>query len=171
MESTIIDYFERRGIFDPVNECIGMQASQIPEAFIAYFESQDEEMKRQISQKLIDISLADGEKYLVYAYHALKLVLELCMRNFKTYFYPHKTALENALNDKKNLEVWCNSPQEGKLEKAGWHYSLILWGTLYILKSQSIGTSYTYLTDHAKSSHFRDALKGAREMYDKYFMD
>lgn len=175
LTSELIDFHEGRGQFEERKEYVGMLASSIPELFADYFAVLSPTDKTEMASILVMGLLDPCERLGPYVGPNVLLVHNLCLRNYTPYFVGTRVDLEREFTDPVNIEQWVNAPDRSVLEqpdpgnsvvfKRDWHYPLILWGILYLLKSEQIDTTYYYLREHAQSGEFRQALADAKNLY------
>lgn len=178
VEGTLIDelsdYFERRNRFAKCDEYVGMEASRIPEAFIDYFDSLSAPDQKRMTSAIVAATLGEVAALVAYVESAASLLLHLCLYHRAHYLSEERHVLENEFNNPENLATWSKAGDEafeGLGYKREWRYALKLWGALYLLKSDRIESSYRYLLKLAESTHFKNALRGARTMYDSGVVD
>lgn len=171
----LIDFCEGRGGFEARNDYVGIEASSIPDIYIDYFNRLSSADKKKTASIINDGSLAHIDLLMPYVKEIMMLLQILCRRNYVDYFRDGINKLEAEFNNSDNLMLWVNADdkpkQKGSSFKADWHYPLILWGVLYMLKSNRINETYQYLLKNAKSKFFREALDIAKESYDTYTIE
>lgn len=169
----IIDYFEKRGLFDGGKEYAGMLASQASEMFMDYFSSLGEGDRHNIADLLMEGALGNHSQLLNHAQSSCALVLDLCLADYHKYFEGWTGRIMEELLNEDNLREWTSIEEEihipdvaGAMYKKDWHYPLVLWGILHqINKKDSVGI-HDYLTSHVKLIQFKEALINARNVYD-----
>lgn len=172
MVEDLIDFFEGRGRFKSRDEYVGMDASQIPEIFVAYFTALSPPQKKEMAEIIAGGAVGHAEALIPYLQQSMRLLLDLCMRGHPQDFVPARETLEQEFNDPSNRKLWIAAedvqpPSEGAAYKSDWHYPLMLWGVLYLLKSSRIATVHSDLMDNAASESFKEALTAAEGVYDQ----
>ncbi|MDT5268365.1 MAG: hypothetical protein QOH49_551 [Acidobacteriota bacterium] len=166
----LTDFFERRNRFEVCNDYPGMEASRLPEVFMHYFDGLSVADRKLLTATIVAGALGEVGQLNPYLDVTVSLMFNLALTGRTQYFGDERRALEDEFNSQRNLETWAKAGDDespsGPEYKRAWRYALILWGVLYLLKSDAIETSYQSLQRHARSEHFKRALAAARRMYD-----
>jgi hypothetical protein len=165
----LTDFFEGRNRFAERADYVGMEASAAPGLFVGHFEDLPPAGRQQAASLLAAGLLGRVPELAPYLRQVAQLMLDLCIRGHCGYFDAARAELEAEFNDAENLKNWARAEENGGDEarfRGEWRYALILWGVLYMLRSENVGDGYEYLRGHAKSRHFRRALVDVRGMYD-----
>ena len=164
------DFFERRNRFAACDDYLGMAASRTHEVFVGYFDGLGDADRRRLADILVAAALGEVAALAPHVGEAASLLLSLCLHGRGQHLARGRGALEREFNRPVNLRAWAEAGDEesssGPAHKRDWRYALKLWGVLYLLRSERIGTGYEHLLARARSRHFRRALAGARAMYD-----
>lgn len=165
-------FFEGRGRFAARSECVGMDASSIPALFAEYFEGLSETEKAEMARVIASGALGESEALRPHLAPATRLMGDLCLRNQHGFFQGSREALEKAFTDAANVKAWLEAPDpetdvQGSAFKKEWRYALVLWGMLYLLRSDKIREIYQTLLENAHSEHFQQSQVRARNVYDQ----
>jgi hypothetical protein len=171
-ERELLDYFEGRGRFAERADFLGMEASNTPRLFAQYFATLGPEARREMAATIASIALGQEPAHPDHVANATRLLVDLAIRGFAADLATLRPELETELADPDRLARWSASPDglpppEDLAYRDDWHYALQLWGVLYLLGSPRADVAYTYLTQHAQSGRFREALRNARALYDQ----
>jgi hypothetical protein len=131
--------------------------------FYEHFKSLAEAEKQEAANVIVAGAIGQNQQLSEYLGQTASLMMNLCLRRHTRYFLPHLEMLEREFNDTGNLKAWAEAEDlttlPGGLEfKKDWHYSLLLFQTLRMLKSSHIGNSQKFLIENAKSEQFRKRL-------------
>lgn len=165
-------FFEGRGRFAARSEYVGMDASSIPALFVEYFEGLSEGRKMEMARVIASGALGESEALRPHLAPATRLMGDLCLRNQHGFFQGSREALEKAFTDAANVKAWLEAPDpetdvQGSAFKKEWRYALVLWGMLYLLRSDKIREIYQTLLENAHSEHFQQSQVRARNVYDQ----
>ena len=161
-------FFEGRGRFVGRDERVGMDASSIPELYVAYFLGLSRAERAAAADALVTAALDLDDSGSVPATGAARLIVDLCLRGATDAFTPYRDRLVRELEDPQRLATWlaAGDPHDGRGTPDEWRFALALWGVLYMLDHAAAEPSFGRFTHEASSTSFREALVRAREVYD-----